>query len=324
MSPATSNKARFDYLDMGPAAPDVQAEILAGLQAPQKRINSKFFYDDIGSALFEQITELPEYYPTRTERGILQQHASEIAAVIGEQRVIIEPGAGSCEKIRLLLNSLRPRAYAPLDIAGDFLEQAARTLQQEVPWLHVAALRADFSNLLTLPEQLPDAPRVLFYPGSTLGNFLPLEASAFLRHARQLIGADGRILLGIDLDKDSAILEAAYNDSAGITARFNLNALAHINQLLNADFAVEQFQHLAFYNRAHTRIEMYLQSRTAQQVTIAGQRLSLAAGERIHTEYSCKYSIDTFTSLCRAANLEVEHYWTDPQHWFAVFCLRPD
>lgn len=323
MTSAMPHKARFDYLDMGPAAPDVRAEILAGLRAAQKRINPKFFYDETGSALFEDITRQPEYYPTRTERRILEQHAADIAAVIGEQRLIIEPGAGSCEKIRLLLDALRPQAYAPLDIAGEFLQQAARNLQRDVPWLHVAALRADFASLPTLPGQLPDVPRVLFYPGSTLGNFLPLEATAFLRHARQLIGPQGRILLGIDLHKDSSVLEAAYNDRAGITARFNLNALSHINRLLETRFEPQQFQHLAFYNRAQTRIEMYLQSRCAQQVQIGTERFSLAAGERIHTEYSCKYSIDSFTALCRAADLQVEQYWCDEKQWFAVFCLRP-
>jgi dimethylhistidine N-methyltransferase len=314
-------QARFHYQDLGPASSNSRQEVLAGLRETRKRISPKYFYDDTGSLLFEEITRQPEYYPTRTERRILREHAADMAAAIGTGTVLMEPGAGSCEKVRLLLDALEPAAYVPIDIAGDFLQRSASALQREFPWLRIAALRADFAAMPSLPADLPTSPRTLFYPGSTLGNFSPLQATSFLRHARRLVGADGKLLIGIDLHKDSAILNRAYNDSAGVTARFNLNILHHLNRILPADFQPQQFRHIAFYSDDCQRIEMHLESMTEQTVTAAGESLHFAAGERIHTEISCKYSLASFTALAAAAGLNVLECWRDNDNLFAVFLL---
>ena len=314
-------QARFHYQDLGPANSNSRQEILSGLREARKRISPKYFYDDTGSALFEDITRQPEYYPTRTERRILEDHATDMGAAIGTGTVLMEPGAGSCEKVRLLLDALKPSAYVPIDIAGECLQRSASNLQEEFPWLRIAALRADFAAMPSLPADLPAAPRKLFYPGSTLGNFSPLQATGFLRHARRLVGSEGKLLIGIDLHKDSAILNRAYNDSAGVTAQFNLNILHHLNRILPADFQPQQFRHVAFYNDDCQRIEMHLESMTEQTVTAAGERLHFAAGERIHTEISCKYSLASFTALTTAAGLKVRQYWQDSDNLFAVFLL---
>ena len=314
-------QSRFHYQDLGPASSNSRQEVLAGLRETRKRISPKFFYDDTGSQLFEEITAQPEYYPTRTERRILRQHAADMAAAIGVGTILMEPGAGSCEKVRLLLDTLKPAVYVPIDIAGDFLQRSASALQRDYPWLRVAALRADFADLPSLPADLPTRPRTLFYPGSTLGNFSPLQAAGFLRHARRLVGPDGKLLIGIDLHKDSAILNRAYNDNAGVTARFNLNILQHLNRILPADFQPQQFRHIAFYNDACQRIEMYLESMTEQTVTAARERLQFAAGERIHTEISCKYSLASFAALAASAGLNVRECWRDNDDLFAVFLL---
>lgn len=313
-----------DFINLSSAPGDTATEILAGLNATPRYINPKFFYDSRGSALFERITALPEYYPTRTERGILKAFAGQIARAVGTHRVVIEPGAGSCEKVRLLLDALQPAAYVPTDIAGDFLQDAAEKLRSEFPWLPVTAIQADFTALAAMPQSLPPGPRCLFYPGSTLGNFERHDAEAFLRQVATLLGEDGTLLIGIDLHKDTATLEAAYNDAAGITAAFNLNILNHLNRLLPADFDPDQFRHVACYNQTAQRIEMYLESLTAQQVQCADRSLTLAAGERLLTEYSCKYSREGFARLAASAGLAVRHCWQDPAGLFAVFCLAPD
>lgn len=314
-------QARFHYQDLGPANSNSRQEILTGLLETRKRISPKYFYDDTGSMLFEEITRQPEYYPTRTERRILGEHAKSIAATIGTSTVLLEPGAGSCEKVRLLLDALKPAAYVPIDIAGEFLQRSASGLQAEFPWLRIAALRADFAAMPSLPADLPAGPRTLFYPGSTLGNFSPLQATSFLRHAKRLVGAEGTLLIGIDLHKDSTILNSAYNDSAGVTARFNLNILNHLNRILPADFQLPQFSHIAFYNRDCHRVEMHLESRTEQTVTAAGEAIRFFAGERIHTEISCKYSLESFAALAAAADLDVRECWRDSDNLFAVFLL---
>lgn len=314
-------QARFHYQDLGPASSNSRQEILTGLLETRKRISPKYFYDDTGSMLFEEITRQPEYYPTRTERRILGEHAKSIATTIGTGTVLLEPGAGSCEKVRLLLDALKPAAYVPIDIAGEFLQRSASGLQAEFPWLRIAALRADFAAMPSLPADLPAGPRTLFYPGSTLGNFSPLQATSFLRHAKRLVGAEGKLLVGIDLHKDSTILNRAYNDSAGVTARFNLNILNHLNRILPADFQLPQFHHIAFYNRDCHRVEMHLESRTEQTVTAAGEAIHFFAGERIHTEISCKYSLESFTALAAAADLDVQECWRDRDNLFAVFLL---
>lgn len=314
-------QARFHYQDLGPASSNSRDEILSGLRDVRKRISPKYFYDDTGSALFEEITRQPEYYPTRTERRILEDHAGDMATAIGTGTVLMEPGAGSCEKVRLLLDALKPSAYVPIDIAGEFLQRSAGSLQSQFPWLRIAALRADFAAMPSMPADLPAGPRTLFYPGSTLGNFSPLQATGFLRHARRLVGSEGKLLIGIDLHKDAAILNRAYNDSAGVTARFNLNILHHLNRVLPADFQPQQFRHIAFYNDDCQRIEMYLESLTEQTVSAAGEHIQFAAGERIHTEISCKYSLASFTALATAAGLNVRQCWQDRENLFAVFLL---
>lgn len=324
MSNSPQKQAPFQYQDLGPANSNSRAEILAGLREERKRISPKYFYDDTGSALFEEITRQPEYYPTRTERHILTEHAMDMAAAIGTGTVLMEPGAGSCEKVRLLLDALKPTAYVPMDIAGEFLQRSAARLQSDFPWLHIAALRADFAVMPSLPQGLPAGPRTLFYPGSTLGNFSPLQATSFLRHARRLVGDGGAMLIGVDLHKDSAILNRAYNDSAGVTARFNRNALHHLNRILPADFQPLQFRHVAFYNGDRRRIEMYLESQIEQTVTAAGEVIYFSPGEKIHTEISCKYSQESFTTLAAAADLNVQNCWQDADNLFAVFLLTSD
>lgn len=318
---SAQKQARFHYQDLGPASSNSRDEILAGLRETRKRISPKYFYDDTGSMLFEEITRQPEYYPTRTERRILSDHAVDMATAIGTGTVLMEPGAGSCEKVRLLLDALKPAAYVPIDIAGDFLQRCASGLQREFPWLHIAALRADFAAMPSLPADLPACPRTLFYPGSTLGNFSPLQATGFLTHAKRLVGPGGKLLIGIDLHKDGTILNRAYNDSAGVTARFNRNVLNHLNRILPADFQPSQFSHVAFYNRDCHRIEMHLESRAEQTVTAAGETIHFATGERIHTEISCKYSMESFTALAAAADLNVRDCWRDNDNLFAVFLL---
>ena len=312
----------FDYLDGGPPPDNTVTELMQGLSARHKRVSPKYFYDAHGSALFEKITEQPEYYPTRTERSILKRHCTDIAGQVGRQRLLLEPGAGSCEKVRLLLEALQPAAYVPMDISGDFLCQSAQRLKEEYPWLPVTALRTDFTHMPALPETLPDAPRCLFYPGSTLGNFTPAEARRFLMHAARLTAPDGQLLLGIDLHKDPEILHAAYNDAAGVTAAFNLNLLNHLNHLLHANFEPGAFRHVAGYHQGRRRIEMYLESRHAQQVRCGDTAVRFRRGERILTEYSCKYTRQSFGRLARQAGLRITGYWQDDAGLFAVFALQ--
>lgn len=311
----------FDYIDSGPPPDNSVAELMAGLTSPRKRVSPKYFYDERGSELFEQITAQPEYYPTRTERSILHRYCGDIAKRLGHRQLLLEPGAGSCEKVRLLLDSLQPAAYVPMDISGDFLCQSAQRLTEEYPWLPVTALRADFTRMPALPEALPKAPRCLFYPGSTLGNFTPAEARDFLVHAARLTGPGGQLLLGIDLHKDHDVLHAAYNDAAGVTAAFNLNLLNHLNRLLDGEFDPGAFRHVAGYHRGRRRIEMYLESRHAQRVRCGGRTVQFRRGERILTEYSCKYTRHSFTRLAREAGLAVTGHWQDDAGLFAVFAL---
>jgi dimethylhistidine N-methyltransferase len=297
---------------------ELRDELLAGLQASPKFINAKFFYDERGSALFGEICELPEYYPTRTEIGIFKTHGKSIAAAIGPDCTLFEPGAGNCSKIRHLIDDLQPAAYMPLDISGQYLLSAATELREEFPGLVVEPLIVDFSGDFELPRLGGDGRRVLFYPGSTIGNFEPPTARDFLARIVRLLGSGGGLLIGVDLHKDSDTLHAAYNDSQGITARFNRNILHHVNRLLDARFAPEQFDHVAFYNEDERRIEMHLQSRQDQRVPCGDQALEFYAGERLLTEYSYKYSLDDFSSLAESAGLIPKASWVDEQNWFGV------
>lgn len=299
----------------------IQAEVIAGLQQTPKRIDSKYFYDDYGARLFERIALLREYYPPRCEREILQRHAAVIAARIGAGCVLIEPGSGASRKVELLLEALRPSAYVAVDIAAEQVWRAGRRLAGSYPWLRCFTVAADYSEPFNLPEQLPPQQRVAFYPGSTLGNFEPAAAKAFLQRLHALVGKEGGLLIGIDLRKDRTVLERAYNDRLGVTAEFNRNALRHLNRVAGTDFNLGDYEHIAFYNTEAHRIEMHLQCRKAQRVTIAGTGIDIAAGERIHTENSYKYTTESFTALARCAGFTRVQTWYDREQLFSVHYL---
>jgi dimethylhistidine N-methyltransferase len=322
MTQALRLPPNVSFRDEHPDPGDGREQIFAGLSATPKRVNPMWFYDQRGSELFDEITRLPEYYPTRTEVALLKRYAAAISACCGADCTLIEPGSGSSEKVRLLLGSLRPRAYVPVDISADFLRQAASALGLEYPWLAVHAVCADFNAGWTFLDDLPAGRRVVFYPGSTLGNLEPEAARSFMRSLAGLVGDDGGVLIGVDRHKDRATLEAAYNDSAGVTAAFNLNLLARFNALLDADFDAARFRHHAFYNERDRRIEMHLVSDGEQTVTTDGRQLHFADGETIHTENSYKYSDDDFTALAHYAGFEVRESWTDEKRLFGVHYLQ--
>ncbi len=312
------------FKNMHPGDNDSCIEILAGLNQKQKTINPKYFYDTHGSELFERITLLPEYYLSRTERSLYVQHADAIADFCGKSCVLIEPGSGSSEKVRLLLESLKPSAYIPMDIAKDFLQQSAIKLGKEFPWLNVNAVCADFSDFGDsgkAPEGLPEGKRVIFYPGSTLGNMTPDNAKQFLKNLRQWVNHDGGILIGIDLHKSTHTLTAAYNDRDGVTAEFNLNVLNHINTLTNSNFEVTNFCHRAFYNLDFQRIEMHLESNIDHIVRLGESAISFAKGETIHTENSYKYTQESFRALAEDSGFCVRKSWLDDKHLFSVHYL---
>lgn len=306
------------------AASEFAADVLAGLARPQKAISSKYFYDQRGSALFDDITALEEYYPTRTERSILEVDARAMAARLGPDCVLIEYGSGSSIKTRLLLDALEsPAAYVPIDVSAEHLLRAAAGIVADYPRLRVDPVVGDFMQPIELPESLPPhARRIAYFPGSTIGNFLPADARTLLAGMAALAGEDGGALIGVDLEKPLSVLEPAYNDAKGVTAEFNLNLLRRINEELGADFDLDGFEHLAFYSEVDHRIEMHLVSTVAQQVTVAGHRFDFTAGETIHTEYSHKYTRSRFAELARLAGLEIVEVWTDPRAWFGVFYLE--
>ena len=310
---------RVSFRDLLPPQRRMLDEVQAGLARPQKEISPKFFYDARGCELFEAICGLPEYYPTRTELAIMREHAHAMAERLGRDCALIEIGCGNSEKTRLLLEKLQPRVFVPVDIAREQLEASCNVLAASFPGMAIVALRADFSGEVALPDAgLGAARRVLYFPGSTIGNFTPDEARAFLARWAPLLGAGGGALIGVDLKKDGAVLNAAYNDAQGVTAEFNLNVLGRINRELGADFDLAAFRHRARYDARLGRIEMHLESLIEQQVTIAGNTFSLRAGETIHTENSCKYDIAEFQALGRAAGFSPEHCWTDDERLFSV------
>ncbi len=301
-------------------------DLLAGLSKTPRSVAPKYFYDVHGSALFDRICELPEYYPTRTERRILERHGREMAEVIGPQSDIIEFGAGSLEKIRVLLRSFDaralPRTFFPIDISGTHLEDAARRLHAECPWLQVRPVAADYMQEDQLSAlDASTGRRVGFFPGSTIGNFDRDEAMAFLRLAARLLEGGG-LLVGVDLVKDPQILHRAYNDAQGVTAAFNLNLLRRANTELAADFDLNQFAHYAFYDPRQCRIEMHLLSRCAQTVRIAGQDFSFAEGESLHTENSHKFTMEGFRKLAVSAGFRPGPVWTDEGRLFSVHWLE--
>lgn len=300
----------------------VLAEVGAGLQQKPKHLPCKLFYDELGAELFEEITRLPEYYPTRTELAILDDHGDAMAAWIGARARIVEFGSGSGNKTRVLLGKLKqPGEYIPIDIAEQQLLDFVNELARDLPGIMITPVAGDYTRSITLP---PTSERtVVFFPGSTIGNFERGEALAFLRNARAIAGDRGGLLIGVDLRKDRETLERAYNDEAGVTAAFNLNILAHINRVCDADFDLDSFTHRAIYNAGLGRIEMHLLSDRAQSVTLARssarpRRIDFAAGESIVTEYSYKYSIAGFQALARNAGFKPAAVWTDPDNRFSV------
>ena len=298
----------------------LQAELLNGLKADRKFIDPKFFYDEKGSSLFTRICDLPEYYLTRTEASILKRHGSAIADFMGTNCVLIEPGAGSCEKVRYLLPEIALQAYIPMDISKAFLQQAAAELASQFPALKVIPVAADFSGDFEIPV-LPGR-RILFYPGSTIGNSMPHRALAFLARMHRVVGENGGLIIGIDLHKEPAILNAAYNDSQGITAAFNRNILHHVNHLLGANFDPEMFQHKAFYNEGEHRIEMHLISTRRQTVSCDGGQIQFEKGEGILTEYSYKYTVESFTELAAGAGFSQQQNWSDDHGLFSVLFFQ--
>jgi dimethylhistidine N-methyltransferase len=296
-------------------------DVIDNLSQHPKRLSPKYFYDATGSELFEQITLLPEYYPTRTELGILRDRAGEIAAIIPEGAALVEFGAGATTKVRLLLEQCAFGAYVPVDISGDFLKAQADALRKDFPALSVYPVAADFTAPFALPDAVKAMPKVGFFPGSTLGNFEPHEACAFLRSAREILGDGARMVIGVDLEKDERVLYDAYNDAAGITARFNLNVMVRINRELGGNFDTNAFLHRAIYNRDRHRIEMHLISKKAQTVRVLGRGFSFRAGESIHTESSYKYSLDRFKALAQGSGWTPRESWTDPAGMFSVHAL---
>ncbi len=307
------------------AAPgDVQLELTHGLLAESASVAPKFFYDPLGCRLFEAITELQEYYPTRTEAGIFQAWQTQIAAAIASSGIrntcLIDLGAGNCAKAEALIPQLLPRQYVPVDISCDFLRASAGRVQARFPALDIVGVGMDFSSQMVLPDAVQGHDRVFFYPGSSLGNFSPVQSLAFLQQlTAPSQGAACGLLLGIDLVKDSATLVAAYDDVLGVTAAFNKNLLRHVNARLRSDFDTRQWQHVALFNAAHSRIEMHLQATHDLTVCWPGHMRRFSAGERIHTEHSYKYTLKAMTTLLQQAGFSHVEHWTDANSWFGVF-----
>jgi dimethylhistidine N-methyltransferase len=293
----------------------IREELLAGLRAPVATTSPKYLYDALGSKLFEAICELPEYYPTRTEAAIFERHGAEIAESVGAGGTLIDLGAGNCAKAARLFPLLAPSQYVPIDISADFLKAAVTQLQRLFPAIEMLPLGMDFSSRLDLPAEVARTRRLFFYPGSSIGNFHPDEALAFLRRMRE---AGGDLLIGVDLVKDRAVLDAAYDDALGVTASFNLNLLYHLNRLLGADFNLREWRHRGFFNPQESRIEMHLEARRDIVVRWHGGERRFGEGERIHTENSYKYTPDSFAGLLREAGYEPARTWTDERDWFMV------
>ncbi len=311
--------AKAQHLDEQASA--FAGDVIGDLSRQPKRLSPKYFYDATGSELFEQITLLPEYYPTRTELSILRDRGQAISALVPKGAALVEFGAGATTKVRLLLSECAFDAYVPVDISGDFLKAQADVLSEDFPRLEVYPVAADFTAPFALPDPVKAMPKVGFFPGSTLGNFEPHEACAFLRSARDILGQGAQMVIGVDLEKDERVLYEAYNDKAGVTARFNLNVLHRINRELGGNFDLSAFTHRAIYNRERHRIEMHLISRKAQSVRVLGRSFSFRAGETIHTENSYKYSLERFTALARGSGWTPRESWTDSAGMFSVHAL---
>ncbi|MDB5328440.1 MAG: L-histidine N(alpha)-methyltransferase [Phycisphaerales bacterium] len=319
----TEASPAVELLDFHPAPADVRAEVIAGLSKPQKSLPCKFFYDERGSSLFDAICELPEYYPTRTESRITRDNADAIANAVGPNALLVEYGSGSSLKTRILLDHLHDLAgYVPIDISKTHLMASAESIAGAYPGLPVKAVCADYTRPVTLPTFDGD-PRsvVAYFPGSTIGNFEPEEALAFLQSVRKTCGPGSSLLIGVDLKKDPARLHAAYNDAAGVTAAFNLNVLRHINRELGSDFNEDAFHHHAFYNVPLGRMEMHLVSKRRQSVTVGSGTFDFDDGESIHTESCHKYTVNSFRRLASSAGYSASVAWTDPSSQFSLHQL---
>jgi dimethylhistidine N-methyltransferase len=297
-------------------------DVIAGLTARPKRLSPKYFYDQAGAQLFEDITALPEYYLTRCELEVLRERAPEMARFFPAGSALIEFGSGSSKKVRILLEAAPTiAAYIPVDISSEMLVQEAEELRRDYPRLAVLPVEADFTQPFSLPAEAAGMAHTGFFPGSTIGNFEPHEACAFLRHAGRMLGRSATLIIGVDLVKDVSVLNAAYDDAAGVTAKFNLNLLARINRELGANFDLASFSHEAFYNAERHRIEMHLASKKRQKVRVAGRAIEFRAGETIHTENSYKYTLDSFRALARGSGWDPVAVWTDAGANFSIHAL---
>jgi dimethylhistidine N-methyltransferase len=299
-------------------------DVIEGLSAKRKALPPKYFYDTEGSELFEEITRLAEYYPTRTELSILRDRAGEIGAMIPDDAAIVEFGAGATTKIRILLTARSVAAYVPVDISGDFLATQANALRRDFRKLAVHPVAADFTHAFALPLAVRDLPKVGFFPGSTIGNFEPVEARRLLQSARDVLGKGARMIIGVDLEKDESVLVPAYDDAGGVTARFNLNVLRRINNELAGDFDLSAFEHRAIYNRDQHRIEMHLVSARDQTARVLGEHFEFRKCETIHTENSYKYSLARFRALARESGWRPAQCWTDADAMFSVHALEAE
>jgi dimethylhistidine N-methyltransferase len=316
------NAPTLHFYDLHPPLADIKEEVLKGLSCQPKAIPPKFFYDEYGSQLFDQITELPEYYPTRTEIGIIKEYGEEMASLLENECLLVELGSGSSQKTRLLLDALQPAVYMPIDISKEHLLNSVQALATDYPDLDIHATCADYSEHFHLPYSPLDKPKAAFFPGSSIGNFAPLQAQALLQQVAEFLGQHNTLLIGVDIKKNPQRLNAAYNDAAGVTAAFNLNLLTRINRELEADFDLSRFEHHAFYNEKPGRVEMHLVSNTPHEVHVGGQTFEFAEGESIHTENSYKYTVTQFQNLANEAGFQPEQVWTDSDDLFSVHCLR--
>ncbi len=299
----------------------IRSELLAGLSAPTATISPKYLYDALGARLFAAITELPEYYPTRTEAAIFSAHADQMSRHLPHHDTLVDLGAGNCEKAARLFAPFRVKRYVAVDISVDYLADSLDILRRQHPQMALMGVGLDFSSALQLPKEVGPGPRLMFYPGSSIGNFTPDEALDFLRQVH-VAAQGGALLIGVDLVKSVALLEAAYDDPLQVTAAFNRNMLRHVCRLASADFSLADWQHVAFFNTEASRIEMHLQALRDVTVRWPEGARHFAAGARIHTENSYKWRIEDFAALLEQAGFRDIQHWTDEQGWFAVFTAR--
>ncbi len=312
---------QITYHDHKPTALSLYDAVIDGLSRDAKAIPPKFFYDRRGSELFDQICEQPEYYLPTVECRMLSELADEIASLTGPGRLLIEPGAGSACKVRLLLDALKPSAFVPMDISFDHLKASARSLSAEFPWLPIHATCIDFTHSMPIPDAAPADPRLVFFPGSSLGNFNRQEVGRFLDLVAETLGQDGMLLIGVDTKKSQGVLNAAYNDAAGVTADFNLNLLHRVRHELDVELDPDVFKHRAFYNSDEGRVEMHLVSTCHQTLHINGHCFEFREGESLHTENSYKYAPDEFIALAEQNGFRAVRHWVDPEGLFAIYLL---